>query len=89
MAANGFLNLSLVIKKDARRSERPVRIERLEADPYALIPVAGSCSWIAPAILVAFPLPVVAVNLEVSSGRVIVLVFNFPAVTFVIANHGS
>jgi hypothetical protein len=25
----------------------------------------------------------------VSSGRVIVLVFNFPAVTFVIANHGS
>ena len=36
----------------------------LEPDPNAAAPVAASRPWVAPAILVAFPLPVIVVDVE-------------------------
>jgi hypothetical protein len=58
----------------------------LEADPNTATPIAASRACIAPAISVAFPLPVVIVDMEADIGRIGEPVFGLPAVPFVITD---
>ena len=58
----------------------------LKPDPNAATVVAAPSAWVAPAIFVAFPLPVVVVDVEAHLRGILVLFFDVPAVAFIIAN---
>ena len=61
----------------------------LEADPNTTTIIAASNPGIAPAVFVAFPLPIVVVDLDVDIRGIGELLFDLPAIAVIIANHGG
>jgi hypothetical protein len=65
-------------------------IERfLKTDPNATTIIAASNPRVAPAVFVAFPLPIVVVDLDVDIRGIGELLFDLPAIAVIIANHGG
>jgi hypothetical protein len=62
---------------------------RLEADPNAAPPIAASCSWLSPLVLLGVDHVIVLVDMQSHVRRISIFLFDTPAVTVVIANDCS